>query len=221
MARVPSQYTRNWTRKLAKNWEAHVAVLEDFHPTSVLELGVWEGRSSQYFLDHVLPESGCWVGIDPWEIGALNPRRFPRNEEGEARVLAIEQRAYYNLAKYGARATIIKDRSCDALRLRSHPALQVNNFDVAYIDGVHHSLEILIDAALVWPLVRVGGVIVFDDYKMMRGHCQEDVRRGVDAFLAAAEGKFELLFKNNQVGLRKTADITHESRHDDRQHALR
>ena len=38
-------------------------------------------------------------------------------------------------------------------------------FDLAYIDGSHMAADVYRDAALTWPLMKSGGVILFDDYE--------------------------------------------------------
>src|SRR5947209_6894232 len=38
-------------------------------------------------------------------------------------------------------------------------------FDVIYIDGSHRHDDILVDSLLAWPLLRVGGLMMFDDYR--------------------------------------------------------
>ena len=39
-----------------------------------------------------------------------------------------------------------------------------NYFDFIYIDGSHQAPDVLADAVLGFKLLRVGGLIVFDDY---------------------------------------------------------
>jgi predicted O-methyltransferase YrrM len=38
-------------------------------------------------------------------------------------------------------------------------------FDFTYVDGSHLGLDVLVDAALAWPLLAEGGTLVFDDYE--------------------------------------------------------
>ena len=50
------------------------------------------------------------------------------------------------------------------LRLpRTSPAGEAP-FDLIYIDGSHTAADVLIDAVLAFQLLRVGGVMIFDDY---------------------------------------------------------
>ncbi len=202
----------SWTRRVARNWHAWIALVLPA-PQAILEIGVFEGYTSRWFLDSVLAGAGHWIGIDPWEIEAFLTD-YTRDAEGRRRVAAIEATARENLADYGERATIIKGRSCDVLRLRPHPLLQPEMLDLVYMDGVHHAMEVLSDAMLVWPLVHVGGVIVFDDYEahaiVKATGAVDDKAVGINAFLSAASGKYDLLFTGKQLGIQKTSDITFE-----------
>lgn len=38
-------------------------------------------------------------------------------------------------------------------------------FDLIYIDGSHMRLDVLTDAVMAWQLLRVHGILVFDDYE--------------------------------------------------------
>ena len=57
--------------------------------------------------------------------------------------------------------------------------------DVLYIDGAHESLAVARDVILYVPMVKEGGLVIFDDY------AHPDVRRGVDMALNSfAEAEF-------------------------------
>ena len=63
-------------------------------------------------------------------------------------------------------------------------ATQKAAFDFVYIDGSHRAKDVLTDACMVWPLVKVGGVVVFDDY--LWGQPRDALHRpklAVDAFV--------------------------------------
>lgn len=67
-----------------------------------------------------------------------------------------------NMAPYGDRVTWIRGASQSVLRYS--PAVASAPFDLVYIDGDHSAPAVLEDAVLVWPYVKHGGLIVFDDY---------------------------------------------------------
>jgi predicted O-methyltransferase YrrM len=113
--------------------------------------------------------------------------------------------------KYKGKAQFIKGYSQDVLRspdfLNAHPN---GSFDLIYIDG-HHTIQcVLRDYVLTWPLLKIGGVMIFDDYLTARN---DEVKRAVDIILRGLgelgrrhnprKAKYELLFKNYQVGIRK------------------
>jgi predicted O-methyltransferase YrrM len=62
-------------------------------------------------------------------------------------------------------------------------------FDIIYIDGSHRAKDVLQDSVLAWPLLRPGGILIWDDYQW----CPDDPKYptwdvpgpSIDAFLAA------------------------------------
>jgi predicted O-methyltransferase YrrM len=91
--------------------------------------------------------------------------------------------------------------------VRTFPRQQT--FDLVYIDGEHHAASVLEDAVLTFPLLKVGGAMVFDDY----GGGEPEVantltypKRGVEVFVRAYRERFEDLLVGWQVHLRKVSD---------------
>jgi predicted O-methyltransferase YrrM len=78
-------------------------------------------------------------------------------------------------------------------------------FDLIYVDGSHLGLDVLVDAALSWRLLRPGGTMVFDDYLWNDRGDDPLLRPGpaIDAVLGLLEGKVALLAKGSQVPVRK------------------
>lgn len=201
------EFTRNWTRRYADTWRRHMLPLAGGadHGTWLLEIGVFEARSARWFLDNFLQhETDRYVGIDPWELDAMSARRFPRNGPGEQRIRDVEERARRNLAPFGEKAVLIKGRSAEVLIDPAWAYLfRPATFSVAYVDGVHKTRAVYRDAELVWPLVRPGGLVIFDDYRQS-GRRRNHVKEGVDRFLTeAVPDEFEEVWCGRQVGVRK------------------
>lgn len=166
--------------------EAAPLKLDPAAKRQIVEIGVYEGASSvfwsDFYMDH--PKSRL-ISIDPFtgsEEHHAEPERYPELSK-------IELTARGNIAKSAnaAKIEVIKGCSWDVFpslnrRFGAEPWI-----DLLYIDGAHDSTSVARDVTLYVPMVKKGGVIIFDDY----GH--PDVRRGVDMALNAfAEMEFGL-----------------------------
>ncbi len=84
-------------------------------------------------------------------------------------------------------------------------------FDFIYVDGSHTAPDVLLDAVLAFKLVRVGGIIGFDDYSWREPGPRYDVLRcpkiAIDAFTNIYSGKARTLFSyTSQVYVEKFSD---------------
>lgn len=144
----------------------------------IVEIGVYEGASSCFWSDFYMnhPESRL-ISIDPF-TGSEEHHADPENHR---ELSEIELTARGNIAKSAnaAKIEVIKGCSWDVF-----PELNRRNngerwIDLLYIDGAHDSTSVARDVTLYVPMVKPGGMIIFDDY----GH--PDVQRGVDMALNA------------------------------------
>lgn len=158
-------FTRKWFRKNAGIW---ANLFEHHQPSRMLEIGSFEGYSACWSIAQAQLagvktfELHC---IDTWAGGIEHQSGRFAEEMG-----AVEKRFAHNIAK--ARA----DSGLDALDVQVHKAAshlaladliaarRLGYFDVIYIDGSHQAPEVLTDAVLSFPLLRVGGIMAFDDY---------------------------------------------------------
>ena len=69
----------------------------------------------------------------------------------------------------------------------------------------------LADAVLSWPLLKEGGIMLFDDYLWQQDprpeHCP---RLGIDSFLRCQRGWFDVLLAQYQVAVRKRAEYVRQ-----------
>jgi hypothetical protein len=144
----------------------------------IVEIGVYEGASSAFWSDFYMnhPESRL-ISIDPF-TGSSEHHEKPENYPELER---IELTARGNIAKSdnAAKIEILKGCSWDVFpelnrRFGSEPWI-----DLLYIDGAHDPTSVARDTTLYVPMVKSGGIVIFDDY----GH--PDVKRGVDGALMA------------------------------------
>jgi predicted O-methyltransferase YrrM len=145
----------------------------------VLETGSKEGRSALFWLEFFANAHLTCVDLFPAEDGG----RFDRN-----------------LAGYGPWLRKIAGTSIKALGLlREENAV----FDFIYVDGSHQRDDVMIDCLGAWRLLRVGGVMLMDDYTWKPDNPDRmRVAPAVDTFLAWHDDA-ELILKSHQVAVRK------------------
>jgi predicted O-methyltransferase YrrM len=106
--------------------------------------------------------------------------------------------------KYSPRVTFIKDKSVSALR-KNH--FEDNTFDLIYIDGGHLSLDVIMDFSYTWPLLKVGGIMVFDDYKLKVKPSVDFIIACLNQLQRSFNKKCRVVFQENeQCGIRKMRD---------------
>jgi len=158
----------------------------------IVEIGVYEGAStcfwSDFYLNH--PDSRL-ISIDPFtgsEEHHAEPEKYPE-------LANLELIARGNIAKStnAAKIEVLKGFSqfiypelC--LRHGAEPWI-----DVLYVDGAHDPTSVARDTVLYVPMVKQGGLIIFDDY----GH--PDVKRGVDNALNAFASAEKAIFTGWQL----------------------
>ncbi|HEY5070913.1 MAG TPA: class I SAM-dependent methyltransferase [Caulobacteraceae bacterium] len=160
-----------------------------------LEIGAYEGRSLA-FIDHLLPGKVAATVVDPWFDGALN---------SEPKYHAVEPRFARNRAKLGFDSLkVVKGFSTYELprMLQAGEA-----FDLIYVDGSHTAWAVLVDLAFCAAMLRVGGLMILDDYWLTTQLGGPGVKPAVDRFHGVFRDYFEIEAVYRQVALRKIAEI--------------
>lgn len=184
----PYRFSSDWMSKCEEDWRTALASLAGQPDVRVLEIGSFEGRSAVWLLENVLTHpTSCLVCVD----------LFAGDYSG-----VFDD----NLAASGAAARVEKLAGQSGVVLRRLPP--ESTFDLIYVDGSHQAMDVLEDAVLGWRLLRPGGLMIFDDYEMAHHQLASFARMarpdiGIDAFLSAAAGSYEVLLKGFQVILRK------------------
>lgn len=165
-----------------------------------LEIGSFEGRSTVWTVENMLDDGGTITCIDPWPTGG----QYGDDVNGTA-----ENRFDHNVSvvkkRFPARQ-VKKDKGLSTKVVAS----QIGKFgldgvyDFIYVDGSHTAPAVLTDACLVWPLLKQGGIVVFDDY--LWGDARDILDRpkiAVDAFLNIFAESAEILHLGYQMAARK------------------
>ena len=76
-------------------------------------------------------------------------------------------------------------------------------FDFVYIDASHTEEDVLSDAILSFRFLKLGGTIIFDDYKCSGRNSHP----GIDAFLEIHKEYLNIMYKEYQVYIQKIKDF--------------
>lgn len=170
-------------------------------PIEALEIGSWEGLSAHFTL-HTLPTAHLTC-VDMWDTTDAFYASVAR-ASGEA-IERIETKFDANLVPFIARLSKYKGPSISFFA--AHPERE--RYDLIYVDGSHHVDDVLVDAVRSFELLKVGGILILDDYFWQRyDNPVDNPAAAINAFLRLKSGALELLRVYDQVILRKTAADT-------------
>ena len=184
-------FEHDWVTSRLSSWRQILSEL-DGRPAEILEIGSFEGLSACYFLWRLpLATVTC---VDTFAGGP---------EYAGMAVDGLEAAFDSNVALVDAQRVtkLVGDSKRRLLDLVD----ESTEFDLVYVDGSHLGLDVLVDAALAWNLLKSNGVIVFDDYRWADIGDDPLLRPGVaiDAFRELVSAKHEVVFANDQIALRR------------------
>jgi len=169
------------------------------HEVEILEIGTFEGRTTTWILE-----------------------RIPN-----ANVVCIEPEPFTNFHNNldcwieSGRLKWIKEYSFEAL---IQQYLNGYKYDLIYIDGCHCAKCVLQDAILSWKVLKIGGILLFDDYQMeirdpwfYISHKEFETnkkdgcmwihpKQAIDSFLSIYKGQYRIFVDNYQIGVEKICD---------------
>jgi hypothetical protein len=179
----PYRFTADWFSADIPKWEKYLAPFKGKPNLCYLEIGVFEGRSVVWMLENILTHpTARFTCIDPF-FGDLMAR-FKEN---------------LKISGSLDKATIIKGFSQKKLK-----DLAPDSFHIIYIDGSHSAADVLADAVLSWPLLKNGGLLIFDDYAW-RPEIPLELRPqpAIEVFLTAYRNRLEVLDLSYQAIFKK------------------
>lgn len=199
------EYTENW---FTIDGLSEISELNSNNELHFLEIGSFEGKSTIWFLDNFLQNSKSSITcIDPWlnysqGNDSLNsygdsesPWKFGKTKVKERFLKNIVESGYCDKVK------IIQELSDKAL-----PQLisQHNKYDLIFIDGNHVAPYVLMDSVMSWPMLKVGGYIVFDDYIWGSGNnVTLRPKKSIDSFCEIFADYTEEIYSNHRKIIRR------------------
>lgn len=204
-------YTVDWFSPNIPVWKQ---LLDQTNPAKIIEIGSFEGRSACFLIEYLSQKYNLEIHcVDTWEGG------IEHKDGGAApqKMSEIEGRFHHNInfakshAPNAVQIVIHKGYS-DTLLPKIITSGFSNYFDLAYIDGSHQAPDVLADAISCFKLLRVGGLMFFDDYlwkEVLPGGT--DLLRcpkpAIDAFTNIFARKIEILRAPlDQLYLQKISD---------------
>jgi len=181
-------FTNDWFDIAArKEWSK---LIPRIAPKSILEIGSYEGASTCFLIDALAPQQALNIHcIDSWAGGEEHQSdgRFATDMQSvEARFkanvgLAIKRHKTSNVS------VVVHKKRSDAALAALIAEGRTGYFDFAYIDGSHQAPDVLFDAVAVFQLLKVGGMMVFDDYLWVERDAQhmnpvQSPKIAIDAF---------------------------------------
>lgn len=151
------QFTTDWFSRSIPVWKNVLTQLAaNSRPLRVLEVGVFEGRSTCWLLQNfcTTPESTI-VAVDSFQGGI---------EHRGMELSGLRARFESNVKAVGSLAKVEIREGSSKKQLASLIAEKAQLFDFVSIDGSHQAADVLADGVLGFELLRKGGVMVFDDY---------------------------------------------------------
>ncbi|MEW5861655.1 MAG: class I SAM-dependent methyltransferase [Cyanobacteriota bacterium] len=190
------QFSTDWFSRNLDILNDHLKPLSKIPGLNILEIGSWEGRSTCWFLEKILIESSSRITCIDTFAGSLEHQRYDFGY-----ISSIEGRFDFNISRTGAAEKVRKIVGKSQQILRSLPFYF---YDFVYIDGSHLASDVLEDAVLSWALVKVGGMIIFDDYDFtFADNLLQNPKVAIDAFVAAFSSKIKLIHKSHKILLKK------------------
>jgi len=182
-----------------KTWEQHLNRFAHQPDLEFLEIGSFEGGSACWLLKNILTGEGSRLTcIDTFDFAGQGSY-YLQDEGSES--MSIEDRFDFNIKQTGSAHKVRKLVGSSQQVLRGLP---FSTYDFIYIDGSHKAANVLEDAVLVWPLLKKGGLLTFDDYKW-NGDPDPLNCPGVaiNAFLNIFETHYAMIQKGYQVTIEK------------------
>lgn len=140
-----SQFQENWFEHNVPQWREWLGSFAGKPGVRALEIGSFEGRSTRWLCGNILTADDA--RIDCVDFFAADP------VYGD-----YHARFRQNTAAYRDKIREYAGPSFDMLRQVEGP------YDIVYVDGWHSAFGALADGVMTWPLLKVGGVMIFDDY---------------------------------------------------------
>ena len=165
---------------------------------NIMEIGVYEGEATTWFLKNLMTNKESKIyAIDTFEGSP---------EYIDTDFSKIKKTFFNNIkkTKRDNQVIVMEMMSFTALNKLIYEKKMFNQFDIIFIDASHEANDVILDAVLSWRLLKVDGILIFDDYKWKK-ILQKNYRPAlaIDSFIEIYKPEIEVLNIGWQFILKK------------------
>ena len=184
-------FSEDWFSQHVPRWKIWLSRFVGKPNMHFMEIGSYEGRSCLWLFENVLTDPTSTMTCVDW---------FWDQAYHERNGCSLEDSFHENLRGHLDRVSIYCGKSFQTLlKLQKHQ----QTYDFVYVDGSHEQTDVLNDAVLSFQLLKVGGLMVMDDYHYKSQGMAEDPAVGIDAFLGVYRNKLKVIYMGCQVAVEK------------------
>jgi predicted O-methyltransferase YrrM len=161
------KFTNTWFDGAAK--DQLEKLISQIKPKKILEIGSYEGASACYLIQKLAQENPIEIHcIDAWNVNMgenTDYKYYGSNVDMNSVESRFRQNTKLAIEKVSKKVDLFihKGFSDDQL-VKLLSSGKKNYFDFIYVDGSHLGPDVLCDAVLGFRLLKVNGVMAFDDY---------------------------------------------------------
>jgi len=160
-----------------------------------LEIGSWQGLSAVFILNYF--KKAKLMCVDTWE-GADEHKSLDMISKDE--LSKVETIFDSNLFKYKDRLTKYQGTSYEYF----NDFFEKDIFDLIYVDGSHNSDDVIVDAIKAFEMLKVNGIIIFDDYFWKYyPNLRDNPAAAINSFVRLKNHQLKVVCFDNQLVVRK------------------
>ncbi len=195
-------FTSDWFSHNIPVWDNYKSLFFNKPNMHCLEIGSFEGRSTIYTVENYCNGNGSYVdALDTWE-GSFEHSKFLK--------MNLYERFLNNVKQYTNEGKIRVHKGYSSKTLMTFIQNE-KKYDFIYVDASHVARDVLMDAVLSWELLKIGGVMAFDDYQWSDYSSGKEIssmspKPAIDGFLSSNFNTYDLLHKDYQIHILKRSD---------------
>lgn len=159
-----------------------------------LQIGTYTGDASVWLMDNILTDQSSYLyDVDTWE-GSDEGIHHSFNWNSVEETYDKKVSKYTNIHKHKTTSlSFIGDENKE------------QSYDFIYIDGDHTEDAVYKDAVASWDIIKVGGIIAFDDYMWTHESGIPELSPGpaIDRFLEEHKDEIDIIEHGYQVWIKR------------------